>query len=113
MTEGTARFTQHEWISIIDRAEQTFPSTPIEYKAPNLGTEAFTKAIDHTLLKLGATKIQIDRLCEEARRHNFQVCEPTFFRSITLKQINCHACQRRCLTEVAFLFVCSGYIVSV
>ena len=29
--------------------------------------------IDHTLLKLDATKEQIDKLCEEARKHDFKV----------------------------------------
>lgn len=70
----TTRYTQDEWLAIFDQAEQNLPSTPPECKAPSLGTAAFAKTIDHTLLKLAATEKQVDTLCEEARRHNFKVC---------------------------------------
>ena len=70
----TTRYTQDEWLAIINEAERNLPSKPIEYKAPILGTEDFAKSIDHTLLKLGATEEQIDLLCEEANRYNFKVC---------------------------------------
>ena len=69
----TTRYTQDEWLAIFDRAEQN-PNTSVEYKAPSVGTEAFAKTIDHTLLKPEATGEQVDTLCEEARRHNFKVC---------------------------------------
>ena len=48
-------------------------STRAQYKAPSIGTKEFAKMIDHTLLKLDATKEQIDKLCEEARKHDFKV----------------------------------------
>lgn len=67
------RFTQDEWLSIIGEVEKNPPLSKIVYKAPKLGTEAFTKCIDHTLLKLDATKEQIDVLCEEAIKFNFKV----------------------------------------
>ena len=69
----TTRFTQEEWVSIIDSAEKNLPLSKTVYKAPNLGTEAFARCIDHTLLKLNATKEQIDILCEEAKKYNFKV----------------------------------------
>lgn len=72
----TNRYTHDEWLTIIDRAKDNFQSISVDYKAPNIGTEAFAKSIDHTLLKLDATKEQIDKLCEEARRHNFKVLFP-------------------------------------
>lgn len=69
----TTRYTQSEWRTIIDDAERDLPSSFPLYKAPSLGTPDFAKCIDHTLLKLEATKEQIDELCEEARRHEFVV----------------------------------------
>lgn len=72
----TNRYTHDEWLAIIDRAKDCFQSISVDYKAPSIGTEAFAKSIDHTLLKLDATKEHIDKLCEEARRHNFKVRFP-------------------------------------
>lgn len=71
----TTRYTQDEWLAIFAQAGQNLPRTPLEYKAPNVGTAAFAKTIDHTLLKPEATGKQVDVLCEEARRHNFKVCD--------------------------------------
>ena len=70
----TARYTQDEWLAIFDQAEQNLASSPTDYKAPSVGTEAFAKTIDHTLLKLDATGEQVDSLCEEAKIFNFKVC---------------------------------------
>ncbi|KAL9021313.1 MAG: hypothetical protein Q9185_001518, partial [Variospora sp. 1 TL-2023] len=71
----TTRYTQSEWRTIIDDAERNLPSSFPLYKSPSLGTPDFAKCIDHTLLKLEATREQIDELCEEARRHEFlSVC---------------------------------------
>ncbi|KAI4175123.1 MAG: hypothetical protein LQ343_001884 [Gyalolechia ehrenbergii] len=71
----TTRYTQAEWRVIIEEAERDLPSSFPRYKAPTLGTPDFAKRIDHTLLKLDATKEQIDLLCEEAKKHAFQsVC---------------------------------------
>ncbi|KAL8949338.1 MAG: hypothetical protein Q9222_004542 [Ikaeria aurantiellina] len=68
----TTRNTQTEWRTIIDEAERDLPSSFPQYKAPTLGSIDFAKCIDHTLLKLDATKEQIDELCGEAVKHNFQ-----------------------------------------
>ena len=70
----TSRYSQDEWLAMFDQTEQNLSNSPIHYKAPNVETEAFAKTIDHTLLKLEATGEQVDILCEEARRHNFKVC---------------------------------------
>ncbi|CAF9925694.1 MAG: hypothetical protein ALECFALPRED_003203 [Alectoria fallacina] len=71
----TTRYTQDEWLAIFDQAGQNPPSTPLGYNAPSVGTAAFAKTIDHTLLKLDATEKQVDTLCKEARRLNFKsVC---------------------------------------
>ena len=75
----TTRYTQDEWLAIIDQAQKRVPSTRVQYKAPNIGTKEFAKTIDHTLLKLDATKEQIDMLCEEARKHDFKVHLPHTF----------------------------------
>lgn len=74
----TARYTQSEWRGIIDDAERDLPSTFPEHESPTLGTPGFAKCIDHTVLKLDATKEQIDALCEEAKRHGFQVGTGSF-----------------------------------
>ena len=70
----TTRYTDEEWLDPINQAEKDLPSTPVIFKAPDVGTEAFAKTIDHTLLKLDATKEQVDAICEEARRFDFKVC---------------------------------------
>jgi len=69
----TTRYTQDEWIAIFDEAEQTLPGRFPEYKVPAVGSAAFANTIDHTILKLGATQEDIDRLCVEARKHLFKV----------------------------------------
>lgn len=69
----TTRFTQEEWLRVIEDAEKSVPSAPMQYKAPLLGSEDFSRRIDHTLLKLDATKEQIDQLCQEAIRDSFGV----------------------------------------
>ncbi|KAL2054183.1 hypothetical protein ABVK25_005722 [Lepraria finkii] len=71
----TTRYTDEEWLDHINQAEKDLPNTPVIFKVPDVGTEAFAKTIDHTLLKLDATKEQIDAICEEATRFDFKsVC---------------------------------------
>lgn len=69
----TTRYTQDEWIAIFDDTERHLSSSIVDYKAPVVGSLAFAKTIDHTSLKLGATQQDIDRLCAEARKHQFKV----------------------------------------
>ena len=69
----TASYTQAEWCAVIDEAEKDISGSFPEYKAPIPGSPGFAMCIDHTLLKLDATKDQIDELCEEARRLDFLV----------------------------------------
>ena len=69
----TTRFTQEEWLGIINGAQENLSLSKTVYKAPTLGTEPFAKFIDHTLLKVNATKEQIDALCKEAKKYNFKV----------------------------------------
>ena len=69
----TRTHTNEEWQLIIDQAGQSLPKEPITYKTPTVGSEAFAKTIDHTLLKLDATEEQVDALCEEARKSDFKV----------------------------------------
>ena len=82
----TTRYTDDEWETIIDKAEGNLPRTPVEYKAPNVGSEEFAKTIDHTILKLDATKEQVDAICEEARRFHFKVHR--LYHSRTLQTIS-------------------------
>ncbi|KAL9044207.1 MAG: hypothetical protein Q9214_002639 [Letrouitia sp. 1 TL-2023] len=69
----TNRYTQSEWRAIIDQAERDHSNSIVQYKTPTIGSFDFAKCIDHTLLKLEATRDQIDQLCEEAVRHDFKV----------------------------------------
>jgi len=69
----TTSYTQHEWVTIFDEAEQALPGILPEYRAPTVGSAAFARTIDHTILKLGATQKDIDRLCAEAKKHMFKV----------------------------------------
>lgn len=69
----TSRYTQSEWRAIIDQAEGHHSSSIVQYKSPTIGSFEFAKRIDHTLLKLEATRDQIDQLCEEAVLHDFKV----------------------------------------
>ena len=69
----TTSFTDAEWRTVIVEAEQDLPSSFPNYKSLKPGTRDFAKSIDHTLLKNEATKEQIDELCEEARKYDFQV----------------------------------------
>ena len=69
----TTRYTQDEWLQVIKDAEQALPVTNVQYKAPLLGSEDFSRRIDHTLLKPEATKEQIDQICQEAIRDSFYV----------------------------------------
>ncbi|MCJ1386251.1 hypothetical protein MMC17_009377 [Xylographa soralifera] len=67
--------TQGEWIKIIDNITHTLPEIYTTYQAPKPGTVQFAKYIDHTLLKLDATEVQIDQICQEAKEYNFKsVC---------------------------------------
>jgi deoxyribose-phosphate aldolase len=68
----TNRYTQEEWRGIIKQAERDLPSEHVQYEAVKLGSADFPKTIDHTLLKVDATKEQIDSLCNEARQHDFK-----------------------------------------
>ena len=74
-------YSQDDWLALFNRAEQNLSSSPTQYKAPTVGTEAFAKTIDHTLLKLEATGEQVDDLCEEAKRFNFKVCDVPLMRN--------------------------------
>ena len=69
----TTRFTQEEWLQVIEEAEKALPTSFTQYKAPLLGSKEFSRRIDHTLLKVDATKEQIDQLCQEALRDGFHV----------------------------------------
>ena len=72
----TAKYRQQEWSDIFRQADQDLVDTQISHEAPSIESAAFAQAIDHTLLKPGATEEQIDSLCQEAIHHNFKVILP-------------------------------------
>lgn len=57
---------------MIKQAEKHLSKEHFQYNAVSILSEEFAKAIDHTLLKLDATREQIDLLCNEARVHGFK-----------------------------------------
>ncbi len=72
-----AQFTQEEWLAIFHQAQkENLSNTAIsDYKVPALGSREFAQTIDHTLLRLDVTQVQIDTLCEEAKICDFKsVC---------------------------------------
>lgn len=68
-----SRYTNGEWQAIIAQFERDLV-VPLEpYPIPEIGSPAFMKTIDHSLLKLEARKCQFDDLCAEARVDDFAV----------------------------------------
>ena len=69
----TARYTNAEWAAIIAKTEKEIVVSQNAYECPEIGSPAFMKTIDHTLLKLEARSVQFDDLCAEARVDGFAV----------------------------------------
>jgi len=69
----TTRYTSEEWAKFIAEVEGEVKETQEPYPCPDIGSPAFAKTIDHTLLKLEARPIQFDSLCAEARVGAFAV----------------------------------------
>ncbi|KAK3697342.1 hypothetical protein LTR37_017487 [Vermiconidia calcicola] len=67
----TNRYTNEEWAQIIEKTKQDLVVPPEPYSCPEIGSPAFMKTIDHTLLKLDMKAVQIDELCAEARVDRF------------------------------------------
>lgn len=75
-TNGSSAYSsaRHSSVASTDLSETLISSSssPVPtYRVPGLTDPAFTKTIDHTLLKLEAKANQIDDLCAEARVHGF------------------------------------------
>lgn len=63
-----------DWPSLFSSAENTLQNFPPTYADPKAFSALQIAAyIDHTLLKLDATPIQIKTLCEEAKIYSFGV----------------------------------------
>lgn len=71
----TLRYTNAEWEDIIEQATSDLVVSREPYPCPDIGSYAFMKTIDHTLLKLEARPLQFDDLCAEARVDGFAVCQ--------------------------------------
>ncbi len=69
----TTRYTNEEWAARIQAVERDLSVPRVQHPYPAIGSPAFAKLIDHTLLKLEATPPQIDALCSEARKYGFKV----------------------------------------
>lgn len=69
----TTRYTHEEWMNIFSHAQSQAPDRTVIHRTPLIGSPEFAKFIDHTLLKVEATKDQIDQLCMEARNLGFGV----------------------------------------
>lgn len=74
----TNRYTNEEWAKIIADVEKNIKVDETKkYAIPEIGSEEFTRTVDHTLLKLDAKENQFDELCAEARENKFAVCMNT------------------------------------
>ena len=65
-----------QWNSLLRRAQndlEQLSAPPQDPKIPDLDARAVAGSIDHTLLKLDATREQINQLCAEARKYAFKV----------------------------------------
>lgn len=69
----TTRYTNADWAAIIEQTERELVISQEPYPCPDIGSAAFMKTIDHTLLKLEAKPVQFDELCSEARVNEFAV----------------------------------------
>lgn len=71
----TTRYTNAEWEAIIADTQQDVLAAITEEPrpCPMIGSREFARTIDHTLLKIEATRAQIDTLCAEARVAGFAV----------------------------------------
>ncbi|EMC98022.1 hypothetical protein BAUCODRAFT_67490 [Baudoinia panamericana UAMH 10762] len=68
---SSTRYSDEEWRSFILQVEDSLSISNTSYPCPAIGSPAFAKTIDHTLLKLDARAVQFDDLCAEARRDGF------------------------------------------
>ena len=67
------RYTNREWAGIVDQTERDLEILQEPFPCPDIGSPAFMKTIDHTLLKLDAKAVQFHELCAEARVDRFAV----------------------------------------
>ncbi|KAI9703203.1 MAG: hypothetical protein M1836_007768 [Candelina mexicana] len=71
----TTRYTDPEWVQIIQESQESLSDDKTIYQAPMIGSPEFARYIDHTMVNLDAKKEHIDILCAEARIHGFRsVC---------------------------------------
>lgn len=68
-----SRYTNAEWAAIVDQTDREVKVSQQPYVCPDVGSPAFAKTIDHTLLKLDVRAVQFDELCAEARVDGFAV----------------------------------------
>jgi len=69
-------FTDSQWEKAIAQtiSAVTSDQSPVKkYEYPALSSKEFAKCMDHTLLKIDATPVQIAVLCEEASKYGFKV----------------------------------------
>ncbi len=83
----TSRYTDAEWATFIDEVERDLNVPEKQYPAPDIGDAAFSKTIDHTLLKLEAKSVQIDELCAEARVEQFAVPDDHVLNMLVLMRL--------------------------
>ena len=68
------RYTNAEWEEFVQQIADEVTVSHEPYPCPDIGSLAFMKTMDHTLLKLDSRPSQFDDLCAEARVDSFAVC---------------------------------------
>ncbi|KAK7731341.1 hypothetical protein SLS57_001277 [Botryosphaeria dothidea] len=70
---STAPSTDADWQKLADETQSKLVIDEVAGKdlVSNLTLDSLAKTVDHTLLKLDATEVQIDALCEEAKKDKF------------------------------------------
>ena len=71
----TLRYTNEEWEVFIKETIDDLEVSQEPYPCPTIGSPAFMKTMDHTLLKLDSRSSQFDDLCAEARVDLFAVSQ--------------------------------------
>lgn len=74
VTEMTLRYTNAEWAEFVRQTVDDLVVSQEPHPCPGIGSLAFMKTMDHTLLKLDSRGNQFDDLCAEARVDSFAVC---------------------------------------
>ena len=71
--DALIKLTNDDWSQRIENISKELKVSNDSAPVPEIRSVAFTKTVDHTLLKLDSVSSQFDELCAEAKRDQFAV----------------------------------------